>query len=134
MQGLWIDAVLHGQDTCAQGGLVIVRIGGHCGLDDDRPVVHLFVHEMHGAPGQSHPVLRLLPLGAKAGTGREQSGMDVDHAPGKGRQERWRQDAHEPGQGHQLHTRFLEQPDQLPIEGRTLGKFPMAHAGRELRA
>ena len=52
----------------------------HRRLQDDRTVVELACHEVHGRAGDADAVLERLPLRVEAGKRRQQRRMDVEDA------------------------------------------------------
>lgn len=66
-------------------------------LSDDGPMVHLFVDEVNGRPGDPGAVLEGLALRVQAGERREQCGMNIEYSTGKRLQEHASDDAVETG-------------------------------------
>jgi hypothetical protein len=62
----------------AVGG--VVGAHRHHALDDDRPGVDLGAQEMHRAAVEAQPGRERAPVGVEAAQGRQQRGMDVEHA------------------------------------------------------
>ncbi len=65
-------------DPAVQRRRVVVGLNPNGFLKDDRAVVHLFVDEVDGDPGECDPVIERVLNGVGAGEGGEQGGVNVD--------------------------------------------------------
>jgi hypothetical protein len=68
-----------------------------------------------GAAGDADAVLDGLALRVEAGEGREQGGVDVEHAPAKLFDEAGREQAHVTGEADQLDAVFVQDADDLAL-------------------
>ena len=77
-------------------GVVAIK-DGHRLLRNDRSVIHLFVDEVDGDPGQCDTVLQCLLDCMRSGERRKQCRMHIDDRVGKPLDRRWGEDTHEAG-------------------------------------
>ena len=89
----------------------------HGGLQDDRTVVQLGGHEMHGGARDSHAMVERLPLRVESGECRQEGGVDVQNAVREGLDQRGTHQAHETGQADQIDASGAEQIDQRAVVG-----------------
>ena len=74
----------------------------HGGLQDDRTVVELGCHQMHGRARDAHAVFERLPLRVESGKRRQQRRMDIQDAVREGLEQRSAHQTHEAGQADQI--------------------------------
>jgi hypothetical protein len=123
--------VFLGQHAPGQAGLVIVGLDRHRRLGDDGAAVQRRGHEMHAAAMQPHPGGERLGMGLHPGKGRQQRGMDVQHAALEAAHEGVAEDAHEAGQQHQVRRMALDLGGQRGVELLARGKAAMVDRHRD---
>ena len=123
--GAGVDDVLLREHACGQGLGRVVGQHGHHGLVQDGAHVQLGRHAMHGAAGKLAAGIDGPLVGVQAGEGRQQRGVDVDHAAGEMLHEAGRQDAHEAGQHHHGGLVGVDALRQRGVEVLAAGKLPV---------
>src|SRR5207302_8758236 len=88
------NAVLFFPRSAGERPLLNVMYHRTDGLHDAEAVVEIFVHEMHGTPGEFHAVFERLALRLETRKRRQQRRMNVENAIGKLGDEIRREQAH----------------------------------------
>jgi len=94
--------VLLDKDARSERRLVVAVEHRHRSLHDDRAAVDALVDEVHRAARHLRAVRERLLLRMEAGEGRQQAGVDVEHALRVAAQEGWREQPHEAGEADPL--------------------------------
>src|SRR3954452_14232624 len=77
--GLRVDPVLLGPDSCRQGLLRVAVEDQHCRLEQDGAGVEVWGDEVHGGTSHLHSVFQGLTLTIDTREGREQRRVHVEH-------------------------------------------------------
>jgi len=104
----------------------------HRALQDDRPVIVLLVHEVHGRAahahaGGEHRLVDAVAVEALAAEGRDQRGMDVDRAAREAARLERREEAEA---RHQVHRLARELRVQGVVEGAQVRELLARHRQR----
>ena len=78
------------QDSFRERRFRVVIHHGNDGLHDDGTGVEIFVHKMHGTPGEFHAILECLALRFEPRKRRQQRGMNIQDAVRKFGHKIWR--------------------------------------------
>jgi len=97
------------EDTGRQACLVVIGMGRHDRLCNDRSGVDHGANEVHGAPGESHTCGKRLSLRVESRKSRQQGRMNVDNSITPRLYEGRVENAHEPGQADQIDPPVAEQ-------------------------
>lgn len=129
LHDLGVDPVLFGLDTGVQALFGISGLYRYRDLGDDRPVVDLLVHEVHGNTGDCHAVCEGISQRMRTGEGRKERRVDIEDPVGEPIDERRGQDAHEPGEDHTLGPAGLDPVGNRHRERVPVGVVSPGHNG-----
>ena len=93
----------------------------HGGLQHDRPVVELGVHDVHRRAGHTDAMLERLTLRVEAGKRGQQRRMDVEDAVRKRAKKRIADETHEAGEADELDASPLQKVRQRAVVGVAVG-------------
>lgn len=113
--GLGVGEVLLFEDASGEVVVSVVVMDADGALQDDDAMVDSFVDEVNGAAGDVGTVVEGLLLGAEAGEGGKQRGMDVKDAVGEGLHEGGRDDAQVAGEADDIDAMLVEAGDHLGV-------------------
>ncbi len=118
-----VQATLDLLDALVQGSFGVVVEDGHALLSEDRALVDLLGHEVHGAAGHLDPVRERVAHGVPALERRQQRRMRIERPAAVRVDEGLRQDRPEAGDRDEVRVVALEDVDDLvgvrhPVEGR----------------
>src|SRR6059058_1427928 len=123
-----INAMLFFQDSFRERSFRVVVFHRNDGLHDDGARVEVFVHEMHGAAGEFHPVFQRLALRFEARKRRQQRRMNIQDAIRKLGHEIGREQAHVAGKANQVDFVLVENGPNLTVVDFALQPFRGNHA------
>ena len=101
-----IRKMKHFQDLGHSVVFVIAGQDRDDGLQEDGTVIHLLVHQVDGAAGESHSVVESGLLHVKPREGREERGVDVEDPVPESVDQHGGKQPHVAGQTDQIHLRF----------------------------
>ena len=122
------------QDARRQALRRVSRENGNPRLSQDRPVIELLIHDMHGAArllvsGRQDRLMHEVSVHPRTAVLRQEGRMNIQDAPAKGPDDFGAQFLQIPGQTNHINTRVYKLPQNGVLESRIVGKPGALHDG-----